>query len=102
MRHHSRIRSLQSAHNQKQNQHKYKLATNNAKVNNVIADTKEDKIRKRNNNNATIKEQNYDRKKSARVTIRNVSKLQRENEDRSVMPTNREITTEARRNAHDL
>ena len=94
MRRHNRIMSLRSAHNQKQNQAKHELIESNTEVNNVIADIKEKTKRKRTNNNATIKKNNYDRKKSTRVATRNREKIEIENEDRSVVHANIERSKE--------
>ena len=95
MRRHNRIMSLRSAHNQKQNQAKHELIESNTEVNNVIADIKEKTKRKRTNNNATIKQIGCDRKKSARVAVRNRAKTETENKDRSVIPDSREMDKEA-------
>ena len=45
---------------------------------------------------------NYDRKKYERVAARNRAKLEAENEDRIVIPTNREQAKEAHKNTHYL
>ena len=90
-RHDARMRSLRSKERQKLNIAKHEHVTNNANVNNVMSDVNEktEKNFKSRTTNA-IKTRNSERKKSARDERRAAVKVEVENEDRAIMPTNRD------------